>query len=219
MLGLLIGNKNYSSWSMRPWVVMRHFGIAFSERRLRLRSAELREVLEPLGATRTVPVLLDGVLAVQDSLAIAETLAERFPLQPLWPADPAQRARARSMCATMHAGFHSLRQCMPMNIEARLPGLGWSLAVQEDIDHVCRVWESALIGSGGPFLFGEFGIVDAFFAPVCTRFRTYAPSLPEFASAYVERVLAVPAVREWCEQACAEHDFMPQLEPYRSARA
>ena len=215
MLTLIIGNKNYSSWSMRPWVLLRHFDIPFTERRLRLDSPEFYAALAPITPTQTVPVLLDGDLVVPDTLAIAEYLAERFAQHAIWPAGIAQRARARVLCASMHAGFQSLRQNMGMNIEASLPGLGWNLAVQRDIDRICALWSGALQASGGPFLFGDFGAVDAFYAPVCARFRTYAPKLPDFALAYVQRVLETPAVQQWCDEARAEHDFIAMDEPYR----
>ncbi len=213
---LIIGNKNYSSWSMRPWVLMRHFAIAFTERALRLGSAEFHDALAGLTPTKTVPVLLDGDLVVPDSLAIVEYLAEAFAQHAIWPADSAARARARVLCATMHSGFTALRSSMPMNIEARLPGLGWNLAVQRDLDRICALWRGALDASGGPFLYGAFGAADAFYAPVCARLRTYAPALPEFAADYVERVLAVPAVVQWCDCACAEHDYVAEGEPYRA---
>ena len=216
MFTLIIGSKNYSSWSMRPWVLMRHFDIAFAERKLRLDSPEFYAALAPITPTQTVPVLLDGDLVVPDTLAIVECLAERFPQHAIWPADAAQRARARVLCAAMHAGFQSLRQQMPMNIEAECPGLGWNLAVQRDIDRICALWDGALRASGGPFLFGAFGAADAFYAPVCARFRTYVPKLPDFAAAYARRVLDVPAVRQWCDEGRAEHDFIPADEPYRS---
>ena len=216
MLTLIIGNKNYSSWSMRPWVLMRHFGIDFTERMLRLYAPEFHAALAPITPTQTVPVLLDGDLVVPDSLAIAEYLAERHPEHAVWPAEPALRARARVLCAAMHAGFQNLRQQMPMNIEAELPGLGWNLAVQRDIDRVCALWAGAFKMSGGPFLFGAFGAADVFYAPVCTRFQTYAPKLPGFAADYVRRVLDVPAVRQWCGEGRAERDFLPQGEPYRA---
>ncbi len=215
MLNLIIGNKNYSSWSMRPWVLMRHFNIAFAERKLRLGSAEFYADLAPITPTQTVPVLIDAGLVVPDSLAIVECLAERYAHHRIWPADTAQRARARVLCASMHAGFQSLREHMPMNIEASLPGMGWSVAVQRDIDRICTLWGAALQSSAGPFLFGEFGAADAFYAPICARFRTYAPRLPDAAAAYVQRVLDTPAVRQWCDEARAEHDFIVDDEPYR----
>ncbi len=216
MLTLIIGNKNYSSWSMRPWVLMRHFAIAFSERTLRLDSAAFYEALAALTPTQTVPVLLDGDLVVSDSLAIVEYLAESFPQHAIWPQGAAARAHARVLCATMHAGFTALRGAMPMNIEARLAGLGWNLAVQRDLDRICALWRSALDSSGGPFLFGAFGAADAFYAPVCARLRTYAPALPDFAEDYVGRVLAAPAVAQWCDAARAEHDYIAADEPYRA---
>ena len=216
MLVLIIGNKNYSSWSMRPWVLMRHFDIAFSERRLRLGSAAFAAALAPLTPMRTVPVLLDGELVVGDSLAIVEYLAECYPQHAIWPAAPAARARARMLAATMHSSFGALRSQMPMNVEADLAGQGWNLAVQRDLDRICALWQEALATSGGPFLFGEFGAADAFYAPVCSRLRTYAPRLPEFAAAYVERVLALPALQQWYSAARAEHDYLADDEPYRA---
>ena len=215
MLNLIIGNKNYSSWSMRPWVLMRHFDIPFAERKLRLGSAEFYADLAPLTPTQTVPVLIDADLVIPDSLAIVECLAERYGQHRIWPADATQRARARVLCASIHAGFQTLREHMPMNIEASLPGMGWNIAVQRDIDRICALWDAALQSSAGPFLFGAFGAVDAFYAPVCARFRTYAPRLPDTAAAYVQRVLDVPAVRQWCDDARAEHDFIVAGEPYR----
>ena len=215
MLTLIVGNKNYSSWSMRPWVLMRHFGIDFSERALQLGSAEFAAALAPLTPTRTVPVLIDGELVVGDSLAIVEYLAERHPQHAIWPAKVAARASARMLAATMHSSFGALRANMPMNIEADLAGRGWNLAVQRDLDRICALWQPALDASGGPFLFGEFCAADAFYAPVCSRLRTYAPALPDFAAAYVERVLALPAVEQWCAQARAEHVYLTDDEPYR----
>ncbi len=224
---LVIGNKNYSSWSMRPWVLMRHFGIAFDEVRLRFDftpgSAFYRD-LARYTPTARVPVLLDDDgFAVWDTLAITETLAERFPQLALWPADARQRARARSLCAEMHAGFGALRQHCPQNLEASLPAVGARLlveqpAVRADLDRIVAMWTDALAASGGPFLFGDFGAVDAYYAPVCGRIRTYALPVPAVVQGYIERVFASPGVAAWVRDALAERDFLDFEEPYRSSR-
>ena len=227
MLQLVIGNKNYSSWSMRPWVLMRQFGIAFDEIKLRFDfspdSAFYRELARHTPAAK-VPVLRVDGFAVWDTLAIAETLAERHPDLPLWPRNALQRARARSLCAEMHAGFGALRQHFPMNIEASLPAVGVRVmaeqpAVRADLLRIESMWAQQLDASGGPFLFGDFGIADAYFAPVASRLRTYAPELSQAARAYVERVWGAPGVAAWVADALAERDFLDFEEPYRTSRA
>jgi glutathione S-transferase len=227
MLQLVIGNKNYSSWSMRPWVLMRQFGIAFDEIKLRFDfspdSAFYRELARHTPAAK-VPVLRVDGFAVWDTLAIAETLAERHPDLPLWPRNALQRARARSLCAEMHAGFGALRQHFPMNIEASLPAVGVRVmaeqpAVRADLVRIESMWAQQLDASGGPFLFGDFGIADAYFAPVASRLRTYAPELSQAARAYVERVWGAPGVAAWVADALAERDFLDFEEPYRTSRA
>lgn len=215
MLILHIGNKNYSSWSMRPWVAMSAFGIPFEERLHGLGSPEFAQQVGLLSPVARVPVLEDGALCVWDSLAIAEYLAERFPQHALWPRDAALRARARCLCASMHSGFGALREHMAMNIRADLPGRGWNPAVQRDIDQILRMWQDALQASGGPFLFGAFGLADAFYAPVCMRFLTYRPELPDWAWRYVQTVADHSAVATWIEQARAEDVVLSAYEPYR----
>lgn len=227
MLQLVIANKNYSSWSMRPWVLMRQAGIAFEEVMVALDDMEpgsdfKRRVLA-LSPVGKVPILLDGSLAVWDSLAIAETLAERFPGKRLWPADPAARARARSICAEMHAGFTALRTHCTMNIEASLPEIGALLwrdkpGVRADVARLHSMWEGLLLQHGGPMLFGEFSIADAYYAPVCMRLRTFALPVSAAVRGYVERVSALPAVAEWMSGALAEHRFVVEDEPYRLSR-
>ncbi len=224
---LVIGNKNYSSWSMRPWVLMRHFGIAFDEVMLRFDfkpgSAFYRE-LARYTPTAKVPVLVDDDgFAVWDTLAIVETLAERFPRHAIWPADANARARARSLCAEMHAGFGALRQHCPQNLEASLPAVGARVmaeqpAVRADLDRIVAMWREALAASGGPFLFGAFGAADAYFAPVCGRIRTYALPVPAAVRDYIDRVLASPGVAAWVAGAVAERDFLDFEEPYRTSR-
>ena len=216
MLTLHIGNKNYSSWSMRPWVAMSAFGIPFEERQLWLDTPEFAAQAAALTPVARVPVLDDDGLMVWDSLSIAEYLAEKFPQHALWPRDRKSRARARSLCASLHSGFAALRDNMVMNIEADLPGRGWNLTVQRDIDQILQLWQGVLQTGGGPFLFGAFSLADAFYAPVCMRFLTYRPELPDWAWAYVQRVARHPAVAAWVEQARAEHVFLPMNEPYRA---
>jgi len=222
---LYIGNKNYSSWSMRAWLVMTHFGIEFTERPLRLdwaEGSEFKSTLLALAPTGRVPLLIDDGFAVWDSLAIAEYLAELFPAKRLWPGDRRQRARARSLCAEMHSGFAALRERCPMNIEASLPEVGvrckteWP-DVAADLRRIDSMWAGQLAESGGPFLFGDFGIVDAYFAPVCAHIKTYALPLGAAALGYVDRVHALPAMQAWCAAARSEHDFVTEDEPYRLA--
>jgi len=230
-LQLFIGNKNYSSWSMRPWVLMRQAGIEFEEVMLRFDSFEagsaFKKALQGVNPVGKVPVLVDDGFAVWDTLAIAEYLAERFPERQLWPSDPRQRARARSVCAEMHSGFGALRQHCPMNIEASLPDTGrliWrdQAAVRADVARLSDLWQDLLSAQperlpddSQPLLFGAFSIVDAYFAPVCMRLRTYGLPLVSPLQAYVERVTALPGVQDWIRDALAEHDFLDFEEPYR----
>jgi glutathione S-transferase len=222
---LYIGNKNYSSWSLRPWLLMRQAGIPFEEVKLRLSFSDdspFKRALAAVAPAGKVPVLVDEGFAVWDSLAIAEYLAEKFPVKGLWPEPMRERARARSLCAEMHAGFSALRNNFPMNIEASLPEVGAQKMrevpeVGHDVARIVEMWSGQLDASGGPFLFGAFGIVDAYFAPVCARFRTYGLPLPEAPAAYAGRVLALPAMQQWDHDARAEKDFLGFDEPYRQA--
>ena len=226
MLQLVIGNKNYSSWSMRPWVLMRQFGIEFEEVKLRFNftpGSGFYQQLARFTPVGKVPVLVVDGFSVWDTLAIAETLADRFPDHPLWPRDPLQRARARSLAAEMHAGFGALRSHCPMNIEAALPAIGERVlaeqaAVRADLARLDAMWTQQLAASGGPFLFGRFGIVDAYYAPVVARVRTYGLPLSADAQAYVERVWAAPGVAAWVRDALAEKDYLDFEEPYRKSR-
>ncbi|MEO7116269.1 MAG: glutathione S-transferase family protein [Caldimonas sp.] len=220
---LYVGNKNYSSWSLRAWLLMKALGIAFTEQPLRLDSTEdspFKKALLAIAPTGRVPLLVDNGFAVWDSFAIAEYLAERFPDKGVWPADRLQRARARSLCAEMHSGFAALRERCPMNIEVSMPEIGVRAALEwpdliADVRRIDEMWSGQLAASGGPFLFGAFGAVDAFYAPVCSRFATYGLSVGTSSRAYVERMLALPSMREWSEAGRAEHDFLPVDEPYR----
>lgn len=204
-LTLVIGNKNYSSWSMRPWVAMTAFGIPFNEVRVLLDKPDTASRIAEYSAAGRVPVLLAGDITIWDSLAICEYLAEQFPEKNMWPQDVAARAMARSISAEMHAGFVDLRSAMSMNIRKYLPGYGRTPGAQGDIGRICEIWEDCLSRFGHrQFLFGEFSIADAFFAPVVMRFRTYAVPLAPALQAYCDRVTAHPAVARWISEALAE---------------
>jgi glutathione S-transferase len=227
MLKLYIGNKNYSSWSMRPWVLMRQSGIPFEEVKVRFDSfdtgSQFKQAIAQINPAGKVPVLVDEGLAVWDSLAIAEYLAERFPDKQLWPKETQARARARSACAEMHSGFSALRNHCPMNIEACLPQIGalvWrdQPGVRGDVQRIVALWSELLQQHGGPMLFGEFSIADAFYAPVCMRLRNYALPVPGPITDYIRRICALPGVKAWIDDALAEKDFVPFDEPYRTAR-
>ncbi len=227
MLQLAIGNKNYSSWSMRPWVLLRHFDIPFIEIALRFDftpGSDFYKELAHYTPAGHVPVLMDDGFPVWDTLAIVEHLAETQPQHAIWPRDAHFRARARSLCAEMHAGFGGLRQHCPMNIEASLPEIGARVLAEQpkaaaDLARIVTMWTEALAESGGPFLFGEFSAADAYYAPVVARLRTYALPLPAALVAYTDRVWAAPGVSHWVAEALAEQDFLDFEEPYRSARA
>ena len=231
MLKLIIGNKNYSSWSMRPWVLLTQAGIPFEEVLLRFddftndstyAQSPFKQSLRAITPVGKVPVLVDGDLAIWDTLAIAEYVAEQFPEKQLWPADKAARARARSICAEMHSGFTGLRSHCPMNIEASLPDAGALIwrdkpAVRADVQRLVEMWGALLQHHGGPLLFGQFTVADATFAPICTRIKTYGLPVPADIAAYVDRVHALPGVQAWISQAKAENDFLDFEEPYRIA--
>jgi glutathione S-transferase len=223
---LYIGNKNYSSWSLRPWLAMRQLGIPFEEAKLRLSFAEgsdFKKTLAAVGAPGKVPVLVeDDGFIVWDTLAIAERLADLFPHAGVWPSDARRRAQARSACAEMHSGFSALRNHCPMNLEADLGPVGTKIwdqqaDVRADVARIEALWDGLLDASGGPFLFGTFGAADAYFAPVCTRIRTYGLPANAKTQAYIERIWQLPAMQTWVADALAEHDFLDFDEPYRKA--
>ncbi|CDS53613.1 Glutathione S-transferase [Polaromonas sp. CG9_12] len=227
MLKLYIGNKNYSSWSMRPWVLLTQADIAFEEVVVRFDSFEegsdFRKQISTVNPVGKVPVLDDDGFRVWDTLAIAEYLAERFPEKSLWPQAVQARARARSICAEMHSGFAALRGACPMNIEADLADIGalvWrdKPAVRTDVARLVTMWRELLAGHEGPMLFGAFSIADAFFAPVCMRLKSYALPVPDDIAAYIERLCAMPGVKAWISEALAENDFREFEEPYRLQR-
>jgi glutathione S-transferase len=224
MIQLYIGNKNYSSWSMRPWVLLRQAGIAFEEVMLRFDSFDgastFKAGLKDVTPVGKVPVLVDDGFAVWDTLAIAEYVAEKFPEKNLWPTHAQARARARSVCAEMHSGFAGLRSACPMNIEAHLPGVGALAlrdkpAVRADLQRLITLWSGLLAEHQGPMLFGAFSIADAYFAPVVMRLKTYALPVPADVAAYMDRVCALPGVKAWIDGALSEKDFIDFEEPFR----
>ncbi|MEO7127274.1 MAG: glutathione S-transferase family protein [Rhodoferax sp.] len=227
MLKLYIGNKNYSSWSMRPWVLLKQASIEFEEIKVLFDSfdpgSNFKVALDGVTPAGKVPVLMDDGFAVWDTLAIAEYVAEIHPEKKLWPQERQARARARSICAEMHSGFSALRSACGMNIEASLPQIGqlaWrdKPGVRADVQRLVSMWSELLAQHGGPLLFGGFTAADAYFTPVCMRIRTYALPVPAQIAAYVERVCALPGVKAWIDGALAEQDFRQFEEPYRLAR-
>jgi glutathione S-transferase len=201
---LVIGNKNYSSWSLRPWLAMKVLGLAFDEKRIPLDTPGTKQEILRYSPAGKVPCLVDGSLAIWDSLAILEYLAERHPQ--LWPADAAERARARSISAEMHSGFANLRNHMGLNVRKRYPGRGRTPEVLEEIKRIDALWSQAK----GPFLFGAFGAADAMYAPVVLRFRTYEVRVTN--REYAEAMLALPAMREWIEAAEREPETIPHVD-------
>lgn len=208
---LVIGNKNYSSWSLRAWLLLREAGIAFDERQIALDEPGTRAAIAAVSPAGRVPVLLLDGETVWDSLAIAETVAERFPDKVLWPADPKARARARAVSAEMHSGFAALRARMPMNCRALGRRVPLTDELAADIDRIVAIWQDCAARYGGGWLFGRFSIADVMYAPVVLRFRTYDVQVPESARSYPAKVLASPALGEWlaaaeAETAIIEHD-------------
>jgi glutathione S-transferase len=210
---LVIADKNYSSWSMRPWVLLTYFGIPFEETLIELDEPGTKAAILAHSPSGKVPCLVtDKGFAIWDSLAIAETLAERYPQHALWPRDENARARARSVSAEMHAGFAAMRQAMPMNIRSSKPGAGATPEALADIARIDAIWRDCLAASGGPFLFGAFTIADAMYAPVVMRLNSYRPALSDEAAAYAARVTALPAVAAWIDAARRETHVVPHDE-------
>ncbi len=214
-LTLVIGNKNYSSWSMRPWLVLKAFGIRFQEIQILLGQPDTGLQIARYSAAGRVPILIDGDIAIWDSLAICEYLAEQFPEKRLWPDNVAARAMARCICAEMHSGFTDVRSAMWMNIRANFAGKGHTPGAQADIGRISEIWETCLSEFGHhEYLFGQFSIADAYFAPVVMRFRSYAVSLAPALQAYCERVAAHPAVAAWIDAAHKETCALPKYDVY-----
>lgn len=207
MFDLYIGNKNYSSWSLRPWLLMKHFAIPFTEHSVSVAGRDYNATLKPIAGNAKVPCLHEDGFQVWESIAIAETLAERHPQ--MWPADALARARARSISAEMHAGFTHLRTAMPMNLKLKLKGKPASPEVQRDIDRIVEIWEEArsrFASGDGPYLFGDFSVADAMYAPIAWRLHIYNVPLPPLAAAYRDALLAHPAMQEWYAAALLESE-------------
>ena len=228
MLQLYIGNKNYSSWSMRAGVLLRQAAIPFEEKLVKFDSfgepdSDFGRAIRKVSPAGRVPALVDDGFVVWDSFAIAEYVAEKFPAKQLWPQDAKKRARARSVCAEMHSGFMGLRAHCPMNIEAQLPEAGaivWrdKPAVRADVQRIVQMWTELLDDGKGPMLFGEFTVADAFYAPVCMRIKNYALPVPGPVTDYIRRVCALPGVKAWIDGALDEKTFVVEDEPYRASR-
>ncbi len=211
-LTLVIANKNYSSWSLRPWLAMRQAGIPFTEILISLAEPpEAKAVFQKYSPSRRVPVLIDGDLTLWESIAICEYVAEQFPQAQLWPREEKARAIARAVSAEMHAGFVALRQNMPMDIRARHPGEGLTPAVENDIARVTTIWRECrtTYGTDGEFLFGHFTIADTMFAPVVTRFVTYGVEVDGISQQYMESILALEAMQVWSAAAQLETEIVP----------
>jgi glutathione S-transferase len=205
-LQLVIGNKNYSSWSLRPWLLLRQMGLDFEEILIPLFREDSRANILKYSPGGKVPILIEDGRAVWDSLAIAEYLAEKYPRMNLWPEDPAARALARSVSAEMHSGFTALRGECPMNIRRKPVPIELSAACRSDISRIQELWRDSRsrYSKLGPFLFGHFSIADAMYAPVVFRFTRYAIEMDETARAYAETILALPPVQEWIQAGMAE---------------
>jgi glutathione S-transferase len=213
-LKLIIGNKNYSSWSLRPWIALRHAGIPFDEEVVPLYEPGSRERVLAYSSAGKVPVLIDGDMTIWESLAIIEHLAERFPKAQLWPADVAARALARSVAAEMHAGFVALRRHCPMNMRRDGRKRDLTAEVEADVRRIEQIWTDCRtrFGAAGPFLFGAFGAADAMYAPVVSRFTSYGIGVGAAAESYMQAVTALPAYREWRTAGLAEPWVMPHNE-------
>jgi glutathione S-transferase len=211
-LVLVIGNKNYSSWSMRPWLAMKQTGIPFLEHRIALYQPDSRRRVLEHSPSGRVPVLKDGATAVWDSLSILEYLAEKFPERGLWPRSAAARAHARSVSAELHSSFAALRTHMPMNLRNSYPGRGRTPEVEADIARIVGLWTDCRATASGPFLFGDFCIADAMFAPVATRFITYGVKLPSVCQRYVDTLIPLPAMQAWYADARAEREAVDEYD-------
>lgn len=201
---LVIGNKNYSSWSLRPWIAMKTFGIGFRETLIPFDFEGGNRAIKAVSASGKVPMLVDGDIKVWESLAILEYLAERFPEHNVWPADAAGRAEARSVSSEMATGFFALRGQCPFNLHRKPSPLSADAARAADVARIDAIWSALLEKSGGPFLFGAFSAADAMFAPVVGRFRSYELTPSPIAARYMESVMALPAWKEWEAAALAE---------------
>lgn len=208
---LVIGNKQYSSWSLRPWLMMKHFGIPFEEKLVPLDLPTTHGEILNFSPSGKVPALIDGKITVWESLAIAEYLNEKFPAKQMWPQNPEARAMARAVANEMHGGFQNMRNHMPHDLKKKLTTFDASPA-QADIQRVKEIWTNCLTKFGGPFLFGEFSIADAMYAPVVNRFVSYAIPLDGVVAQYVKAMRTLPAHAEWIDQGEKETLRMPRYE-------
>ncbi len=211
-LHLIIGNKNYSSWSFRPWIGMKTAGVAFEETVVSLEAKDFKARITALSGAGKVPVLLDGDVRVWESLAILEYVAEKFPAARLWPESAAARARARAVASEMHAGFQPLRRQLPMNMWRPVKARALDAEAAANVARIDEIFTECLAKSGGPFLFGAFGAADAMYAPVVSRFHTYAVGVSATARSYMDAVMALPAWREWRATALQEPWVLPHDE-------
>jgi glutathione S-transferase len=215
-LTLVIGNRNYSSWSLRGWLLLKQAGLIFEEVFIPIHTPDSEKAILRYSPGGLVPVLLDGNITVWESISICEYVAEQYPSARLWPEDVAARALARSVSAEMHAGFRTLRQNMPMNCRGRFPGKGLKPGVQEDIDRITAIWRDCRqhYGRGGDLLFGYFTCADAMYAPVVSRFITYDVKVDPVSKAYMDTVWSLPAMQEWVNAAKVEPYTIDELEIY-----
>jgi glutathione S-transferase len=209
---LVIGNKNYSSWSLRPWILMHHAQLPFEEVNVPLFTDEGAALIEEWCPAKRVPVLHDGPLVLWDSLAICEYIADKVTERSLWPERTDDRAKARAMSAEMHSSFGALREAMPMNCRRTVQGFTPSLDVQIDINRIVQLFEDALQQSSGPWLFGSYSVADAMYAPIATRFQTYQIKLPALSQRYVERTLNDAPMQDWYAAATAEPNVIERAE-------
>lgn len=225
MYQLFIGNKNYSTWSMRPWILLTQAGISFQEHVIQFDSfepeSEFKTEILKLNPTGKVPALVNGDLVVWDSLAICEYIVEQHPELRLWPEEKTLRARARCISAEMHSGFQSLRNLCPMNVEADLSHIGKQLwaehaQLRAEVARIDQIWSGR--PSEDSFLCGEFSIADAFYAPVVMRFECFKLPLSASSQTYVQKILSLPSVQQWIDEAKQEQMFVPFDEPYRQHR-
>jgi glutathione S-transferase len=213
-LPLLIGNKNYSSWSLRPWLAMKVAGIAFEETVISLDAPDFKSRVTAVSGAGKVPVLVDGGISVWESLAILEYLAEKYPTSGLWPRDAPARAHARAAASEMHGGFALLRSQLPMNIRRPVKAHALEDDAKRDIARIDALWSEcrARFANGGPFLYGRFGAADTMYAPVVWRFHTYAVEVSAVAAAYMRTMMELPAWNEWREAALREPWVLPRNE-------
>jgi glutathione S-transferase len=211
-LHLIIGNKNYSSWSFRPWLAMKVAGIAFQETVISLEASDFKARITKLSGAGRVPVLIDGDVRVWESLAILEYLAEKFPAAGLWPKDAGARAHARAIASEMHAGFVPVRQRLPMNVARPVRRRVLDDGAAKDVTRIAAIWSECRAKFGGPFLFGPFGAADAMYAPIVWRFHTYAVEAGAPARAYMQAMMALPAWSEWRTAARGEPWVLPHDE-------